>query len=256
MQDFYTDLFGCNAGEYPFRYLGIPMHHRQLLNSEWGKVEERFEKKLSCWKAKYMSYGSRLVLLNSVLSNLLMFMMSFFEIPKGVLKNLYHFISRFFWQGSSVKHMYRLAKWDILCCPKNQGGLGILDLQLQNKCLLAKWLVNLLNTNGMWQSLLTNKYLGSKSLTQVKAKPYDSHFRRGLMKIKDEVFANGSFIIKYGSKTRFWDDAWEGQVPFKDKYPSLYKIVHDPHATVAKVMATRPLNLYFRRALVDIKLVE
>ena len=45
MQDIYTDIFGCNAGEYPFRYLGIPMHHRQLLNSDWGKVEERFEKK-------------------------------------------------------------------------------------------------------------------------------------------------------------------------------------------------------------------
>ena len=42
MQDFYTDLFGCNAGEYPFKYLGIPMHHRKLLNSAWGKVEERF----------------------------------------------------------------------------------------------------------------------------------------------------------------------------------------------------------------------
>jgi hypothetical protein len=33
-------------------------------------------------------------------------------------------------------------------CPKDQGGLGILNLQLQNKCLLAKWLVNLLNTEG------------------------------------------------------------------------------------------------------------
>ena len=76
------------------------------------------------------------------------------------------------------------------------------------------------------------------------------------MKIKDEVFANGSFIIKDGSKTRFWDDVQAGLVPFKDKYPSLYKVVCDPHATVAKVMATRPLNLYFRRALVDIKLVE
>ena len=76
------------------------------------------------------------------------------------------------------------------------------------------------------------------------------------MKIKDEVFANGFFIIKDGIKTRFWDDVWEGQMPFKDKYPSLYKVVHDPHATVAKVMATRPLNLYFRRALVDIKLVQ
>jgi len=139
-----------------------------------------------------------------------MFMMSFFEIPKGVLKNLNHFRSRFFWQGSSNKHKYRLTKWDILYRPKDQGGLGILDLQLQNKCLLAKWLVNLLNTNGIWQSLLTNKYLGSKSLTQVQAKPYDSHFWRGLMKIKDEVFANGSFNIKDGSKTRFWDDVWEG----------------------------------------------
>jgi hypothetical protein len=41
-------------------------------------VEERFQKKLSCWKAKYLSYGGRLVLLNSVLSSLPMFMMSFF----------------------------------------------------------------------------------------------------------------------------------------------------------------------------------
>ena len=45
MEDIYIDLFGCNAGEYPFSYLGIPMHHRQLLNSEWSKVEEHFEKK-------------------------------------------------------------------------------------------------------------------------------------------------------------------------------------------------------------------
>ena len=44
MQDFYTDLFGCNAGEYPFRYLGIPMHHRQLLNSDWGKWKNALRK--------------------------------------------------------------------------------------------------------------------------------------------------------------------------------------------------------------------
>jgi hypothetical protein len=71
--------------------------------------------------------------------------------------------------------------------------LGILDLQLQNKCLLANWLVNLLKTDGMWQTLLRNKYLTSKSLTQVADKPYDSHFWRGLMHMKDEVLAKGSF---------------------------------------------------------------
>ena len=87
-EDEYIELFGCNVGEYPFRYLGIPMHHRQLRNIDWSKVEEHFEKKLTCWKAKHLSYGGRLVLLNSVLSSLPMFMMSFFEIPKGFLRNL------------------------------------------------------------------------------------------------------------------------------------------------------------------------
>ena len=82
-EDEYIELFGCNAGQYPFRYLGILMHHRQLLNNDWRKVEEHFEKKLICWKAKHLSYGVSLVLLNSVLSSLLMFMMFFLDTKRG-----------------------------------------------------------------------------------------------------------------------------------------------------------------------------
>jgi hypothetical protein len=40
-----------------------------------------------------LSVGGRLVLLNSVLSSLPMFMLSFFEIPKEVLKKLDYFRS-------------------------------------------------------------------------------------------------------------------------------------------------------------------
>jgi len=76
------------------------------------------------------------------------------------------------------------------------------------------------------------------------------------MHIKDEVLANGSFDIKDGTNTRFWDDTWVGDKPLKVKYPSLYNIVREPHATVSKVMTTSPLNISFRRALVDNKLTE
>jgi hypothetical protein len=147
-QDEYLKFFGCNTGEYPFRYLGIPMHHRQLLNSECRQIEERFENRLSCWKANHLSYGGRLTLINSVLSSLPMFMMSIFEIPKEVIKKLDQYRSRFYWQGDTDKKKYRLAKWDILCRPKDQGGLGIINLEIQNICLLSKWIVNLLNTEG------------------------------------------------------------------------------------------------------------
>ena len=54
--------------------------------------------------------------------------MSFFEIPKGILKRLDYYRSRFFWQGNNDKRKYRLAKWDIICRPKDQGGLGITNL--------------------------------------------------------------------------------------------------------------------------------
>ncbi|KAL5680376.1 hypothetical protein ACJX0J_006761, partial [Zea mays] len=45
---------------------------------------------------------------------------------------------RFFWQGDQLKRKYRLAKWDILCQPKDQDDLGIQNIEIQNKCLLSK----------------------------------------------------------------------------------------------------------------------
>jgi hypothetical protein len=60
-------------------------------------IEERIEKKLSSWKGKYLSVKGRLVLINSVLTSLTMFMLSFFKVPKGVLEKIDYFLSRFFW---------------------------------------------------------------------------------------------------------------------------------------------------------------
>ena len=48
----YMELFGCNPGNFPIRYLGIPIHYRRLSNNDWTKVLERIEKRLSRWKGK------------------------------------------------------------------------------------------------------------------------------------------------------------------------------------------------------------
>jgi hypothetical protein len=32
MEGQYTELFGCGMSKYPFRYLGIPMHHKRISN--------------------------------------------------------------------------------------------------------------------------------------------------------------------------------------------------------------------------------
>ena len=120
----YTDLFGCAQGQFPMRYLGIPIHYRRLTNAEWKEVEERLQKRLASWKGKLLTVGGRLVLINSVLTNMVLYMLSFFLVPKGVLKRLNYYRSRFFWQGDLEKKKYRLARWNEVCRPKDQGVSG------------------------------------------------------------------------------------------------------------------------------------
>jgi len=108
-----------------------------------------------------------------------MFMLSFFEVPRGVLEKLEYYRSHFFWQSDNHKNKYRLAKWSILCQTKDQGGLGIKNLDIQNQCLLSKWLFKLINEDGLWQNLLKRKYIKDKPIAQVQKRPGDSHFWSG-----------------------------------------------------------------------------
>ncbi|WVZ66203.1 hypothetical protein U9M48_015460, partial [Paspalum notatum var. saurae] len=207
LKEQYTKAEDVNLGRYtPTRYilwrhiaaaedgrqLSIPLHYRKLRNKDWRMVEERFEKRLSAWKGKLLSVGGRLVLINT---------------------------------NDQHKKKYRLAKWETLCHSKDQGGLGILDIDLQNRSLLSKWLFKLCNEDGIWQQLLRNKYLKNKTLSQVERKPGDSHFWSSLMGVKSQFLNLGSFILK-----------------------------NETQATVAEVLSSSPLNVSFRRSLVGNKL--
>jgi len=117
-EQYYTQLFRCDVGKLPFCYLGLPMSSRKLSNKDWEEIENRIEKRLTGWKGKMLSSGDRLVLINLVISSLPMFMLSFFEIPRGVLEKIDCYRSRFYWQNDQHKRKYRLLKWEVLCEPK------------------------------------------------------------------------------------------------------------------------------------------
>jgi hypothetical protein len=99
----YADLFGCGLGSFPINYLGIPIHYRRLMLAEWKLVEEKLQKRLSSWKEKLLSLEGILVLINAVLTNMVLYMISFFHLPKGILNRLDYLRSRLFWQGDNEK---------------------------------------------------------------------------------------------------------------------------------------------------------
>jgi hypothetical protein len=137
-----------------------------------------------------------------------------------------------------------------MCRPKSLGGLGILDLDEQNKCLLSKWIFKLANEDGVWQDILRKKYLVNKTLSQAQKKKGDSQFWSGLMEVKNILLERGKFEVHDGTQTRFWEDLWIGREPLMKSYPSLYSITRKKNVTVAQVLATTPLGITFRRAVV------
>ena len=131
----------------------------------------------------------------------------------------------------------------MVCRPKDQGGLGIEVLDIKNKCLLSKWLFKILHEEGVWHELISNKYLGTKTLAQVEMKPHDSPFWKGVMKVRDEFFKRGSFALGDGLGTRFWEDTWLGTEPLATQYPLLYNIARRKNVLVAHVLQHNPLNI-------------
>ena len=107
---------------------------------------------------------------------------------------------------------------------------------------------------GVWQTILKRKYIGTKTLSQVVWKPVDSHFWAGLMSAKESFFRFGKFAIKDGSQIRFWEDIWLGHTTLMDQYPALYNIVRHREGTLASVMQSSPSNMTFRRDLTGTRL--
>lgn len=103
-----------------------------------------------------LNIAGRITLVQSRLTNIPLFMMSFYPLHVGIRKKTDFY--RAVWQEDENKKNH-LVNWKTCFLPKQQGGLGILNLDLMNKALLAKWFWRLETENGLWQEVLINKYV-------------------------------------------------------------------------------------------------
>jgi hypothetical protein len=63
----YVELFNCEVGTFPIKYLGVPVSPSRLHVSDWGPLTSKNEKKLDVWKGGTMSIAGRSTLISSSL---------------------------------------------------------------------------------------------------------------------------------------------------------------------------------------------
>ena len=129
-----------------------------------------------------MSSAARLILTNSSLSSLPLFIMGMFLLADDVHARLDTPISRFFWEGTRIKRKYHLVKWAAMCRHKKFGRLGILKSKHMNAALLSKWWWRLAqNESGLWAQLLKAKYFPNGN--PFTASPNESAFWNGIQAV-------------------------------------------------------------------------
>ena len=94
--------------------------------------------KLSGWKAKFLSFAGRAVLIKSVMSAIPNHIMQGVALPSHICDKLDKLNRDFLWGSMSEKRKLHLVGWSKIVRPKEDGGLGIPTAKAKNIALLAK----------------------------------------------------------------------------------------------------------------------
>ena len=92
----YADLFNCQVGAFPIKYLGVPVSPSRLHLSDWTPLIDKSMKRLDVWKGETMSTAGRATLIESCLNNSPMYQMSAYLLPKTISEKIDKFRRSFF----------------------------------------------------------------------------------------------------------------------------------------------------------------
>jgi len=73
-----STLLHYKTGSFPFTYLGLSLKSTILYKADWQPLLDRIDKRLTAWKGHMLSLEGRSILVNSVLTYLPLYFMSFF----------------------------------------------------------------------------------------------------------------------------------------------------------------------------------
>ncbi|GKB72331.1 hypothetical protein Tco_0933743, partial [Tanacetum coccineum] len=123
-----------NAQEY---WLSISQEENLSLSKNFKELIEKVEARINDWKNKSLSIVGRLQLVQSVIASMHVYWASVFILSTCILLDIEQTMRGFLWcQGSMRKGKAKVA-WDVVCLPKDEGGLGVQRLDLFNKALMA-----------------------------------------------------------------------------------------------------------------------
>jgi hypothetical protein len=243
-----ANSFGCAVGSLPFAYLGLPLGSTRPRIHDLNPIVDQIERRLNA-SARFLDYGGRLQLINSVLSSLPNHYLSSLKIHKSIIKIADRSRRHCLWaKEEDSSSTQSLAAWSLVCRPKQKGGLGIINFEFQNQALLLKQLHKFYcKVDIPWVKLVWSLYSpDSPPHTQIKR---GSFWWRDVFGLINTYRSVSSVVIGDGTSTNFWKDFWNSkkgsEMLLCNEYPRLFSYSLNEDISVAQFLGNNtPINLF------------
>lgn len=154
-----ASLMNCETGKRQFVYLGMKIRINNHRKGSWSWLAKKVKNRIACWKDKNISMGGRATLLQSVLSSIPIYTLSFHVLPKSTILEIIKIQRAFLWEGNDSSNKISWVSWSDISKKKGDRGLGIKDLGNFNKALVGKWIWRILEEESrLWVKVLNSRY--------------------------------------------------------------------------------------------------
>ncbi|XP_057443227.1 uncharacterized protein LOC130735144 [Lotus japonicus] len=197
------------AVEVQSKYLGLPVFVGRSKSQVFNFIQERVWKKLKGWKEKALSMAGREVLIKFVAQAIPTYIMSCFSLPVGLCNHIESMISRFWWGSKQGERKIHWVKWDSLCQPKRDGGMGFRSFKAFNDALLAKqgWRLSTCKDSLVYKCLKA-RYFPRSNYIDASVGTLASYTWRSIQQAAWVVRKGSFWRIGDGMTVRIWEDNW------------------------------------------------
>ena len=190
------------------KYLGLPAVIGRKKKESLNYLKERVWSKLQGWKEKLLSQASREILLKAVVQAIPTFAMSCFKLPGGLCDEIEALIWKFFWGQKGEQRKIHWKKWEVLCKPKSERGMGFKDLGKFNDAMLAKQVWRLLkDQNPLFFRVFKAKYFPRGSIFEAQVAG-GSYAWQSILKVRRVISKGMRWRIGDGKSTSIYNDNW------------------------------------------------
>ncbi|WZY73147.1 hypothetical protein YC2023_005387 [Brassica napus] len=127
-----SNLSGFRRGEFPTRYLGLPLSPKKISAATLQPFIDMITSKLHSWTVKFLSFAGKVTMVSSVIYGMVNFWSSVFVLPKWFYAKVDSLCSGFLWKNSTISAAGRGSHGRISADQKKRGVL-VLDILRTSK---------------------------------------------------------------------------------------------------------------------------